>query len=319
MEGRKYDLGVDSIEFCCDIPSLFASGHYELQSDGSKVGAIQLHSIAENYDWSEPFRLDMGPIFDLRWQGKRLGATTADGGLFIFQLTEDIELEEQSSFSHDTPCLQLSWSNDASQILCTYGSGNARLFDLESGEESTCWKGHAHEAWSCDFDRASPAVLYTGADDCALRQWDTRIGFDTPLRSLTHDAGVCSIQSQFDSTLIATGSYDSRVRIYDSRSFRRPIHEQKLDGGCWRVKWSPHDASKLLVAAMRDGFHILDVNEEKISKFQHYGEHGNLTDDADLEILAYGCDWSRAEKGLIASGSFYDKEIHIWKADLGDS
>ena len=68
----------------------------------------------------------MGPIFDLRWQGKRLGATTADGGLFIFQLTEDIELEEQSSFSHDTPCLQLSWSNDASQILCTYGSGNVK-------------------------------------------------------------------------------------------------------------------------------------------------------------------------------------------------
>ena len=55
---------------------------------------------------------------------------------------------------------------------------------------------------------------------------------------------------------------------------------------------------------------------DSISNCFTYSEHGILTkEEEDVEILAYGCDWSRKQQGLIASGSFYDKEIHIWNYD----
>jgi diphthamide biosynthesis protein 7 len=140
------------------------------------------------------------------------------------------------------------------------------------------------------------------------------------------DAGVTCIQSHPNvEHLIAVGSYDATVRLFDSRKPLKPLSHADIGGGAWRVKWhpSPSRANDLLVAAMHDGF--------KIVRFSDIGGQSNLpagTNGGNWEIikrydehksLAYGVDWSyKSSQGqtcetLIASASFYDHALHLWR------
>jgi len=98
------------------------------------------------------------------------------------------------------------------------------------------------------------------------------------------------------------------------------VKQAKVGGGAWRVKWHPEVSRQhdLLVACMHDGFKVVDFepsdpdNQESIQDWRisaRFDEH---------KSLAYGVDWSYApanKKGtLIASCSFYDHSLHLWRA-----
>lgn len=100
-------------------------------------------------------------------------------------------------------------------------------------------------------DVVQEAFIYTGGDDCAFKGWDLRAGTATPAFSQrkAHSAGVCCIQvtcsmslpacrlhlmaclswpdfrlrrqsSPLVPHLLCTGSYDERVRVWDTRKMR---------------------------------------------------------------------------------------------------
>lgn len=86
------------------------------------------------------------------------------------------------------------------------------------------------------------------------------------------------------------------------------------------MKWHPHPRRKndLLVACMHDGCKVL--------RFDFGGGGDDVTTvDGDAEIvrrldehksMAYGADWSYADGGeesVIASCSFYDHKLCLWK------
>ena len=154
----------------------------------------------------------------------------------------------------------------------------------------------------------------------------TRVLTITVKRLFRFDAGVTCIQSHPNiEHLIAVGSYDATVRLFDSRKPLKPLSQADVGGGAWRVKWHPsasrsHD---LLVAAMHDGF--------KIVRFHDIGGRSNPLSDAigskwetikrhdEHRSLAYGVDWSykslqdQSGETLIASASFYDHALHLWR------
>jgi len=140
------------------------------------------------------------------------------------------------------------------------------------------------------------------------------------------DAGVTCIQSHPNiEHLIAVGSYDATVRLFDSRKPLKPLAQADVGGGAWRVKWhpSPSRDQDLLVAAMHDGF--------KVVSFHDIGHQTGSTPDPnggnweiikrhdDHKSLAYGVDWShktwqdKPGQTLIASASFYDHALHLWR------
>lgn len=78
------------------------------------------------------------------------------------------------------------------------------------------------------------------------------------------------------------------------------------------MKWDPCEARYLLVAAMHNGFHIVDSahcspeGKQDPKLISSYKEHSSL---------AYGCDWCRdprLEGKLIATCSFYDHCLQAW-------
>jgi len=163
-----------------------------------------------------------------------------------------------------------------------------------------------------------------------MKGWDIREDLSRPFfANKRFDAGVTTIQSHpHIEHLIAVGSYDNSVRLFDTRRPLTPLTEADVGGGAWRVKWHPSPERKrdLLVACMHDGFKVVHFSlgdadsGDASSSYRAEGEQWNIVKRFDEhESLAYGVDWSFADNGtsndtLVASCSFYDHMLRTWRA-----
>ncbi|KAI0262881.1 WD40-repeat-containing domain protein [Gloeopeniophorella convolvens] len=112
-------------------------------------------------------------------------------------------------------CLQFSetLAHPAFPVLIT-GSYDrtARVWNLETGEEMRCLKGHTRALRALQFDEYK---LVTGSMDHTLRVWNWRTG--TCIRTLEgHTEGVICLN--FDSTVLASGSVDTTVKVWNFRT-----------------------------------------------------------------------------------------------------
>jgi len=112
-------------------------------------------------------------------------------------------------------CLQFSetLSHPAFPVLVT-GSYDrtARVWNLETGVELHCLKGHTRAVRALQFDEVK---LITGSMDHTIRVWDWRRG--TCIRTLSgHTEGVVSLN--FDTNVLASGSVDSTIKVWNLRS-----------------------------------------------------------------------------------------------------
>ncbi|KAJ7602471.1 quinon protein alcohol dehydrogenase-like superfamily [Roridomyces roridus] len=112
-------------------------------------------------------------------------------------------------------CLQFSetMSNPDFPVLIT-GSYDrtARVWNLETGAQLHCLKGHSRAVRALQFDHVK---LITGSMDHTLKVWDWRRG--KCIRTLTgHTEGVVCLN--FDSNVLASGSVDSTIKVWNLRT-----------------------------------------------------------------------------------------------------
>ncbi|KAK0459497.1 F-box/WD repeat-containing protein pof1 [Desarmillaria tabescens] len=112
-------------------------------------------------------------------------------------------------------CLQFmeTLSHPAFPVLIT-GSYDrtARVWNLETGVELHCLKGHTRAIRALQFDEVK---LITGSMDSTLKVWDWRRG--RLIRTLTgHTEGVVCLN--FDSNVLASGSVDSTIKVWNLRT-----------------------------------------------------------------------------------------------------
>ena len=74
----------------------------------------------------------------------------------------------------------------------------------------------------------------------------------------------------------------------------------------WRFKWHPSNPDLALVACMQSGFALASLTSQ--------GQLQRVYEYPEQKILGYGADWSRAGDSLIATCSFYDKSVHLWRS-----
>jgi hypothetical protein len=162
------------------------------------------------------------------------------------------------------------------------------------------WNAHEFEPWVVAWNYWDENVVYSGGDDLKFKGWDIRApSSPTFVDNKSFSGGVTSIQSSpYEEHIIAVGSYDESVRLFDTRLLARPsaLGHANVGGGAWRVKWHPDAARKhdLLVACMHDG--------AKVVRFQNLDEPEVLQSFTKHESMVYGVDWSftcpKAENGI---------------------
>ena len=112
--------------------------------------------------------------------------------------------------------------------------------------------------------------------------------------------------------MLTQPSYDEHLALYDMRAVKRPLLQQAIGGGLWRVKWHPSDDGLLLTGNMHNGFAALrlDLSAGRLSKV--------LRRSAPHTSLGYGADWSQDPVTPMLAGccSFYDRLCTLWTVDM---
>ncbi|EIN13740.1 WD40 repeat-like protein [Punctularia strigosozonata HHB-11173 SS5] len=347
----------DSAEFCPsprdETRHIFAVGTYKLEQTHESAASVEpplqprkqqrhgrclVYEALHGLECRKLQEIAMPAILDMKWLHnsisslEMLAICDAEGSTSLYKWNNvEKRLEMAQAIrcaSSDVLCLSLDWSNrrtpsSMGNLIVSLSNGELALV-LPDAENcmtvAETWHAHEHEPWIAAWNYWDTNMIFSGGDDLTMRAWDIRQGFQQSIWiNKRFDAGVTTIQSHPDlEHLIAVGSYDDKVQLFDVRKPLRALTEVNVGGGAWRVKWHPAPTRKhdLLVACMHDGF--------KVVRF--IGD-GDINTDATYEIikrfdahesLAYGVDWSFAgedEQGqtLIASASFYDHRLHLWK------
>lgn len=150
----------------------------------------------------------------------------------------------------------------------------------------------------------------SGGDDTFLNVYDVRENASTlKLKNKSHEAGVTSLLN-LEENILVTGSYDEKLRVFDTRQFKQPTHEINLGGGIWRIKPSSKNHNILLVACMYLNFSIVDIKYEVESQEKfHLKLVGDFTEH---QSICYGCDWSPShdkDYEYFSTCSFYDHKL----------
>ncbi|XP_057440994.1 uncharacterized protein LOC130732986 [Lotus japonicus] len=333
------DGNADAVEFCSHDSNrdVLAASTYTLHEGDqpSRYGSISLFNIdVETSHFDMVYSEETCGIFDIKWNPPAghvnlfLAQADADGYLRIKTLeggcdaAQGVHLKEMTSEKiSNYMCLYLDWNPSATSITVGLSDGSVSIVSLlesklEIQEE---WKAHDFELWTTCFDIHQPNLVYTGSDDCKFSCWDLRDGPSKRVfqNSKAHKMGVCCIQkSPHDPNSLLTGSYDEFLRVWDVRSILKPINEISisLGGGVWRVKHHPFVPGLVLAACMHNGFAIVSIKGDKAEVLETYKKH---------DSLAYGADWHKGEasqiggrtKPLVATCSFYDKLVRLWRPE----
>ncbi|KAK7265010.1 hypothetical protein RJT34_32626 [Clitoria ternatea] len=319
----------DAVEFCPhdSYHNVVAASTYTLQEGGqpSRHGSISLFNVEVDAGHLHMlYSENTSGIFDIKWNPSGGPASpllfTIDGYFEDCGYLKEVTSEKIS----DSMCLFLDWNPSATSISVGLSDGSLSIVSLHESklEIQEVWKAHDFELWTTSFDIHHPHLVYTGSDDCKFSCWDLRDRPPNPVFqcSKVHKMGVCCIEkSPHDSNMLLTGSYDEFLRVWDLRSISKPLNETSisLGGGVWRVKHHPFIPGLVLAACMHNGFAIVGIKGDKAQVLETYKQH---------DSLAYGADWQKGEanhtggktKPLVATCSFYDKLIRVWRPDLVD-
>jgi histone-binding protein RBBP4 len=159
---------------------------------------------------------------------------------------------------HEREGFALSWSPFYEGHLATGGEDTTvKTWDIKSGFSKTnktispakTYTIHTATVNDIQYHPIHAHLIGSASDDYTWQVIDTRMETSKKAlwRSVAHADAVNSIafHPEFDS-LLATGSADKSIGIWDLRNFEKPLHSlQAHKGDVMSLQWHPQDASIL--------------------------------------------------------------------------
>ncbi|KAL3155957.1 hypothetical protein ABBQ32_012949 [Trebouxia sp. C0010 RCD-2024] len=151
-----------------------------------------------------------------------------------------------------------------SNLICSDYEGVVQLWDVSQQTETMAFEEHAKRVWSVDFSHTDPTRFLSGSDDGTVRLWS--IADESAVACIDSKANVCSVQfSPTDSNLMAFGSANYRVYLYDLRQISSPL--AVIGGHSKAVSYVRWVGSNQVISASTDNhLKLWDVAEAAISE-----------------------------------------------------
>ncbi|KAF0724773.1 hypothetical protein AaE_009761 [Aphanomyces astaci] len=207
----------------------------------------------------------------------------------------------------------ISGSDDG--IVCEWDLANAgkQVHPLNK------YTGHTDVIGDVAWHMHHQKLFGSVGDDKKLLIWDMRLkSFDKPLTSVNaHDAPVNSLSfSPFSEYLLATGSSDKTVNLWDMRNLSSKLHTfAGHSEEVYQVEWSPHNETILGSCSQDRRLHVWDlskIGEEQSAEdaedgppellFIHGGHTAKISDFS----------WNPNDPWVVASVS-EDNILQIWQ------
>lgn len=149
--------------------------------------------------------------------------------------------EVKQLFGHSAPVHAVNFMPDNTLLLSSSGDGTVRVWSVELSRGLAAFKGHVLPVWDVEACPRYGYYFVSGGADRAARIWCTER--PKALRALVgHTSDVDVVRWHPGSHLVATGSSDCTVRIWDVRT-----------GGCVRLLAGCHQAGVTALAFSPEG------------------------------------------------------------------
>lgn len=203
----------------------------------------------------------------------------------------------------------LSGANDS--CICYYDISEAKA---TNEEESTIlplqtFKAHEGPVNDVSWNAFHENIFASVADDCQLMLWDTRTttGRPTVAAASGHEQGVlCVAHNPFSPYLIATGSSDKTIGLFDVRNLSSRLHVfTGHSNEVYQIGWSPHYETVLASSSSDNTVRMYDlrqIGQKEETIFVHSGHCNTVTDFS----------FNLSEPWLMSSIS-YDYCLQLWR------
>jgi Prp8 binding protein len=265
-------------------------------------------------------------------RGRLLASASTDRRVLLWSLAAGDACENYALLSgHENAVTQVRWARDELHLASSSADRTVRWWDAESGTSVLALRGHRAFVNCCAVSPAQD-LCASGADDRSARLWDPREGAGS-VGALAHDFEVASCcflpvgAGGGAGGLLATGSVDGVVRVWDLRS-RAALFELNQDGrggvGVVTGLACGGAAGQRLLSCCSDGtlaewdarLGTLEPQHERFRReFVLVGGKKPPRNSASLLLRAV-VSQGRAQPQWLAAGSGANT-LNIWAADSG--
>ncbi|CAI7763682.1 unnamed protein product [Closterium sp. NIES-54] len=154
----------------------------------------------------------------------------------------------------------VSWNPFVKSLVASSNyDGAVQVWDVCAGEAIAEYREHERRVWSVHCAPTDPTKLASGSDDGCVRIWSLQQ--DSSVATIRTRANVCAVHfSPASSHILALGSADFKLALYDLRKLRSPL--ATLPGHSRAVSYVAFADPLTLVSASTDNtLRVWDLRE----------------------------------------------------------